>query len=52
MATTIGSAVTHDLNFESNADANKQTFRMIDGVSQSVMLGGGKKFIERHKAKG
>jgi acetyl-CoA carboxylase carboxyltransferase component len=52
MATTIGSVVQHDLNFEANADANKQTFRMIEGVSQSVMLGGGKKSIERHKAKG
>ncbi|MFN5377300.1 MAG: acyl-CoA carboxylase subunit beta, partial [Ignavibacteria bacterium] len=52
MATTIGSAVQHDLNFEANADANKQTYRIIEGTSQTVMLGGGKKSIERHKAKG
>ena len=52
MAATIGSTVQHDLSFEANADANKQTYRMIDGICQSVMLGGGKKSIERHKAKG
>jgi len=52
MAHTIGTPVQHDLSFEANADANKQTHRMIEGVSQSFMLGGGKKSIERHKAKG
>ena len=52
MATIIGSALKHDLNFEANADANKQTYRIIEGTSQTVMLGGGKKSIERHKAKG
>ncbi|MFN4907585.1 MAG: acyl-CoA carboxylase subunit beta [Bacteroidota bacterium] len=52
MARTIGSAVTHDLVFESNADANRQTQRVIEGVSAAVRRGGGAKAIERHKAKG
>ncbi len=52
MARTIGSAVTHDLAYESNADANRQTQRMIEGVSAAVRRGGGAKAIERHKSKG
>ncbi|HBB26714.1 MAG TPA: methylcrotonoyl-CoA carboxylase, partial [Bacteroidetes bacterium] len=52
MARTIGSAVAHDLVFESNADANRQTQRVIEGVSAAVRRGGGAKSIERHKAKG
>jgi len=52
MATVIGSPINHDLVYESNADANKQTLRIIEGKAQITMLGGGKKAIERHKAKG
>ncbi|MBK6292532.1 MAG: acyl-CoA carboxylase subunit beta [Ignavibacteria bacterium] len=52
MANVIGTAITHDLVFEANADANKQLTRVIEAKAQQVMLGGGKKAIERHKAKG
>jgi 3-methylcrotonyl-CoA carboxylase beta subunit len=52
MARIIGSPITHDLAYESNADANRQTLRIIEGVSDAVRKGGGAKSIERHKAKG
>ena len=52
MARIIGSPITHDLAYESNADANRQTLRIIEGVSDTVRKGGGAKSIERHKAKG
>ena len=52
MARIIGSPLTHDLSFESNADANRQAMRIIDGISDAVRRGGGAKAIERHKAKG
>lgn len=52
MARIIGSPVTHDLAFESNADANRQTLRIVEGVSDAVRRGGGAKATERHKAKG
>ncbi|MBU3679031.1 MAG: acyl-CoA carboxylase subunit beta [Candidatus Kapabacteria bacterium] len=52
MARTIGSPLTHDLSFESNADANRQAMRIIEGISDAVRRGGGAKAIERHKAKG
>ncbi len=52
MANVIGSNITHDLVYEANADANQQLARVIEAKAQQVMLGGGKKSIERHKAKG
>ncbi len=52
MSRIIGSPLTHDLLFESNADANRQAMRIIDGISDAVRRGGGSKAIERHKAKG
>ena len=48
----IGSEINKDLTFESNADANRQRMRVLDGVAERTRLGGGKKSIERHKAKG
>ncbi len=52
MATVIGSAVKHDLPYESNADANQQILRIINARGDAIKLGGGKKALERHKAKG
>lgn len=52
MNNIIGSAVDHDIAYEANADGNKQTLRVIDAKAQQTRLGGGKKAIERHKAKG
>jgi acetyl-CoA carboxylase carboxyltransferase component len=52
MSTTIGSAITHDLTYEQNADVNKQTWRVISGKADKIKLGGGAKAIERHKSKG
>ena len=52
MARIIGSSVDQDLAFASNADANKQLLRVIQAKAERVMLGGGAKAIERHKAKG
>jgi acetyl-CoA carboxylase carboxyltransferase component len=48
----IGSSIVHDLTYEANADANRQRMRILDGVADRTRLGGGKKAIERHKAKG
>ena len=48
----IGSELDQDLTFEANADANRQRMRVFDGVADRIRLGGGKKAIERHKAKG
>lgn len=52
MSNLIGSPVAHDIVFEANADANKNTSRILHAKGHSVMLGGGAKAIERHKAKG
>ena len=52
MARLIGSAIDHDLAFNTNADANRQLLRIIQAKGEQVALGGGKKAIERHKAKG
>jgi acetyl-CoA carboxylase carboxyltransferase component len=52
MATRIGTTIERDMTFESTADANKNTLRVLQAKAESVMLGGGKKAIERHKAKG
>ncbi len=52
MSNTIGSEIQHDLQYEQNADANKQLWRMISGKADVIKLGGGKSAIERHKAKG
>ena len=52
MSNLIGSPVEHDIVFEANADANKNTSRILHAKGQAVMLGGGAKAIERHKAKG
>lgn len=48
----IGSHIERDFNFERNADANRQLMRIIDAKGETTMLGGGKKAIERHTAKG
>ncbi|MCX6139848.1 MAG: acyl-CoA carboxylase subunit beta [Candidatus Kapabacteria bacterium] len=52
MANLIGTPIAHDLNYEANADSNKQLYRVVEAKAQQVRLGGGKKAIERHKAKG
>jgi 3-methylcrotonyl-CoA carboxylase beta subunit len=52
MATGIGTPVQRDMTFESNVDANKNTLRVLQAKAEAVMNGGGKKSIERHKAKG
>jgi 3-methylcrotonyl-CoA carboxylase beta subunit len=48
----IGSDIDQDLTFAANADANRQRMRVLDGIADRVRLGGGKKSIEKHKAKG
>jgi acetyl-CoA carboxylase carboxyltransferase component len=52
MRTIIGSAVNHDLQYEQNADANKDLWRKIAGKADKIKLGGGKSALEKHKAKG
>jgi acetyl-CoA carboxylase carboxyltransferase component len=52
MSRVLGTAVAHDFAFERNADANRQLQRVIEAKGEQIMLGGGKKAIERHKAKG
>lgn len=52
MSKPIATALVHDLNYEINADANKTLLRKIEAVGEQTKLGGGKKSIERHKAKG
>ena len=52
MSNLIGSPIEHDLVFETNADANKNLSRVVQARANTVMLGGGVKAIERHKAKG
>jgi len=52
MSNVIGSSIEHDIVFEANSDANKNLSRVIQAKGQTVMLGGGKKAIERHKGKG
>lgn len=52
MATIIGSSISRDLSFEANADANKQVMRKLDGAADRIRMGGGKRAMERHKAKG
>ncbi len=52
MAHQIGSPIQRDLEFERNLDHNKNLYRILEGIQQQIMLGGGKAAIERHKAKG
>lgn len=52
MAIRIGSAIDHTLTYEKFRDANRNTARIIQAKAEQVMLGGGKKALERHKAKG
>ncbi|MCO6467019.1 MAG: acyl-CoA carboxylase subunit beta [Bradyrhizobiaceae bacterium] len=52
MAHLIGKPVQVSLAVEANADANRQRMRQLEGVAERIRLGGGKKAIERHKAKG
>ncbi|MFM8437284.1 MAG: acyl-CoA carboxylase subunit beta, partial [Candidatus Kapaibacterium sp.] len=52
MSRTIGSAVEHDLTFETNYDFNKELYRKIRAVADITYRGGGAKAIERHHAKG
>lgn len=49
---SIGSELAYDLPFHSNADANKELWRMISAKGEKTRLGGGNKAIEKHKAKG
>ena len=51
MSNVIGSPIEHDIVFEANADANKNLSRVIQAKGQTVMLGGGKKAIERQDRK-
>jgi acetyl-CoA carboxylase carboxyltransferase component len=48
----LPNSVKNDLTFDTNADANKELWRIISGKAELIKLGGGKKAIERHKAKG
>lgn len=52
MPNLIGSPVQGSLAVEANADTNRQRMRQLQGVADRIRLGGGKKAIERHKAKG
>ncbi len=52
MANLIGSEIKRDITFETNADANKQVMRKLDGVAERTRLGGGKRAVERHQGKG
>lgn len=52
MARVIGSTIEHDLTFDSFADANRQRMRAFQGIAERIYLGGGKKAVERHRAKG
>ncbi len=52
MVQQIGSPIHRDLEFERNADHNKNLYRILEGIQHQIMLGGGKAAIERHKAKG
>lgn len=52
MSKIIGSEIQHTLQFETNADANKDIWRKISGKSDKTKLGGGKAVIAKHKAKG
>lgn len=49
---TIGTEISHDLYYESNADANKQVERIIEAKAEVTKLGGGKRSTERHRSKG
>lgn len=52
MPTIIGSAINHDLTYSANYDHNKNLLRIAEAVAEKTKLGGGKKAIEKHKAKG
>lgn len=52
MAKTIGTNIQHDFPFEKNKDHNKQLWRILTERGAKIKLGGGKKSIEKHKAKG
>lgn len=52
MSRTIGSAVEHDLLFNTNYDFNKELYRKIRAVADITSRGGGSKAIEKHHAKG
>lgn len=52
MSRIIGSAVEQSLQFNINADVNKDLWRRIDARGDAIKKGGGKSAIEKHKAKG
>jgi 3-methylcrotonyl-CoA carboxylase beta subunit len=52
MPTIIGSTINHDLTYSANYDHNKNLLRIAEAVADKTKLGGGKKAIEKHKAKG
>jgi 3-methylcrotonyl-CoA carboxylase beta subunit len=52
MSHLIGSSISKDLQYETYRDVNKETWRVLSGKADRVMLGGGKSALEKHKAKG
>ncbi len=52
MSRIIGSAIEQALQFNINADANKDVWRRVDARGDAIKKGGGKSAIEKHKAKG
>lgn len=52
MAAIIGSRIEHSLQFNINADANKDQWRIVDARGDAIKKGGGAAAIEKHKAKG
>ncbi len=52
MPRVLGSNIQHDLNYEKNYDHNKNLFRIIEATGKKAKLGGGKKALEKHRAKG
>ena len=48
----IGSRISEDNNFLKREDFQKELLRKLNAVKGKVKEGGGKKTIEKHKAKG
>lgn len=52
MAQIIGSDLEQSLQFNINADANRELWRIMDARGDVIKKGGGKSAIEKHRAKG
>jgi acetyl-CoA carboxylase carboxyltransferase component len=52
MSQLIGTPIERTLEFEQNYDHNKNLYRILQAIESEIKLGGGKRAIERHKAKG